>query len=214
MAVLPITSYSRHCRPYVPEQYKASRKLLGLVDAFLTQCDSLETAFQEMVPMLDPEQAVGPSLDFIGALVGVARNPGEVDASYRSRVLHGSWSDGLPTPEALRNVLRVIFEQDEIGIYPVWPAGAYFVLYGHSEMSPSGGLSDNYTSGVDIAHGTFFCLEDGEMYGLLALEDTGQPLVVDQRWPDTLYELVDDEGNFIVDENGNHIAVLDFLTTT
>ena len=71
MAVLPITSYSEHCRPYVPEQYKASEKLLGLVDAFLTQCDSLEAAFQEMVPMLDPEQAVGPSLDFIGALVGI-----------------------------------------------------------------------------------------------------------------------------------------------
>ena len=213
MAVLPITSYSEHCRPYVPEQYKASEKLLGLVDAFLTQCDSLEVAFQEMVPMLDPEQAVGPSLDFIGALVGVARNPGETDASYRPRVLQGSWSDGLPTPEALRNVLRVIFEQDEIGIYPVWPAGAYFVVYEHSENIPSNDLNDNYTSGVDIAQGTFLCCEDGEAYGLLLLEDNEQPMVIDLRWQITTYAIVDSDGYIVVDDEGAAVVGTDYLSS-
>lgn len=212
MAVLPITSYSEHCRPYVPEQYKASSKLLGLVDAFLTQCDSLEAAFHEMVPMLDPEQAVGPSLDFIGALVGVARNPGETDASYRPRILEGSISTGLPSPEPLRSCLQQAFGV-AVGIYPVWPAGMYFVLYGSTEVNLAGLVDDYMTSGADLGQGSFLCLEEGEDYGLLMLEDNGQPLVVDQRWPDTEYAMVDDEGYLIVDDLNNVVVGIDYLTT-
>ena len=69
------------------------------------------------------------------------------------------------------------------------------------------------TSGASLVQGTFLCCEDGEEYGLIVLEDNGNPLVIDQRWPDTLYELVDDNGNYLVDSDGNHLVALDFLTT-
>ncbi len=69
-------------------------------------------------------------------------------------------------------------------------------------------------SGVDFGQGTFLSCEDGELWGLIVLEDNGQPLVIDQRWPDTEYELVDDDGNYLVDSEGNHLVALDFLTTT
>ena len=208
-----IESYSVAQREFVPEQYKQSTKLLGLIDAALTQCDDAEDALHELISGFSPETAVGPALDFRGALVGITRAIGESDADYRTRILIGTGVDGLPTHEALRRVLQLTFNQIKIGLYPCWPAGLYFVLYEHVEQDAPVSLSDSYPSGVDVAQGTFFCLEDGEEYGLLVLEDNRQSLVVDQRWPDTLYELVDDEGNFIVDENGNHIAVLDFLTT-
>ena len=47
----------------------------------------------------------------------------------------------------------------------------------------------------------------------LVLEDNGQPLVVDQRWPDTEYAMVDDEGYLIVDDADNVVVGIDYLTT-
>ena len=55
--------------------------------------------------------------------------------------------------------------------------------------------------------------EDGEEYGLLVLEDNGQTLIVDQRWPDALYILVNEADEELVDENGEELAALDYLTT-
>ena len=215
MAVLPIISYSEHCRPYVPEQYKASEKLLGLVDAFLTQCDSLETAFQEMVPMLDPEQAVGPSLDFIGALVGVARNPGETDASYRSRVLQGSWSDGLPTPEALRDLI-VLQVGRPVMLVPCWPAAMYFVVDGSAGEIDIPALEAGYMpSGVALGQGTYMCGEprdDGDVdFGFIVSEDNGMPIVCDYMRYALEFDLVDNEDNNFVTSGGDALIALDYI---
>lgn len=208
--LVPINSYHEYCEPYILEQYKGSRRLRALIDACLAQCDDIETAWFEIRAALNLHEAVGPALDYIGALIGVSRDLGQTDEAYLLRILQGNYSEDLPSMESLRNVLRTIFEQNEIGLYPCWPAGLYFILYGHTEQFSPSNLSDYCPSGVDIAQGTLFCLEDGEAYGLLVLEDNGQPLVIDQRWPDTEYELVDDEGNYLVDENGDHLVVIDF----
>jgi hypothetical protein len=130
------------------------------------------------------------------------------------RIRLGSGTDDLPTNEAIYNYFRIALGITDMMLCPVWPAGLYFILGAGFTQPIEDVTSIAAASGVDLGQGTFLCLEDGEEYCLLVLEDNGQPLIVDQRWPDTLYELVDDEGNFIVDENGNHIAVLDFLTTT
>ena len=94
----------------------------------------------------------------------------------------GNNSEGLPTYEALRLALQVKLGQTEIGLYPIWPAGLYYVLYEHSEPSRPENLEDYFTSGTEVVQGTFLCCEDGEEYGLIVLEDNGQPLVVDQQW--------------------------------
>ena len=61
--------------------------------------------------------------------------------------------------------------------------------------------------------GTFLCCEDGEAYGLIVLEDNGQPLVIDQRWPETTYAMVDADGYLIVDDLDNVVVGIDYLTT-
>lgn len=179
MSISPINSYKDFCAEFIPEQYKNSEKLLGLIELALAQCDFIEKALHELLDSIDISKAEGPALDFIGALVGVERVPGQTDSAYRVRILRGNDSAGLPAPEVLRRILRLIFEQDEIGLYPCWPAGIYFVLYEYSEQLLPSNISDYCPSGVDIAQGTFLCLEDGEEYGLLILEDNENPIICD-----------------------------------
>lgn len=210
----PITNYSLEQRKYVPEQYKQSTKLLGVIDASLGFSDDLEKALREISDNFNIEDAVGPMLDYCGLYFGIERRIGETDEQLRMRIRIGSGTENLPTFEAIYNYFKIALGITDMMLCPVWPAGLYFILGAGFTQPIEDVTSIAAASGVDLGQGTFLCLEDGEEYGLLVLEDNGQPLIVDQRWPDTLYELVDDEGNFIVDENGNHIAVLDFLTTT
>lgn len=208
-----IESYKEEGDKYVPEQYKNSSRLRGVVDALLAQCDDLEAAFFEILGSIDLQTAIGPALDYLGAIVGVTRKPGESDDAYRKRIYQYRDLQGAPTHEGLRSALHLLTGQTGIGLYPNWPAELYWVPPQAEKYDLSQIVSDSMTSGDSLVQGTFLCCEDGEEYGLIVLEDNGQPLVIDQRWPDTLYELVDDDGNYLVDSDGNHLVALDFLTT-
>ena len=87
------------------------------------------------------------------------------------------------------------------------------MLYGHFEPNLPENLEDYFTSGTEVVQGTLLCCEDGEEYGLIVMEDNGQPLVIDQRWPDTEYAMVDDEGYLIVGDADNVLVGIDYLTT-
>lgn len=211
----PITNYSLEQRKYVPEQYKRSTKLLGVIDAALESSDEIETALREISDNFNIDDAVGPMLDYYGLYFGIERRIGETDEQLRMRIRIGSGTDDLPTFEAIYNYFKIALGISDMVLCPVWPAGLYFVL-GHGMPEPD--IDEVRTiaaaSGVDFGQGTFLSCEDGEPYGLIVMEDNGQPIVIDQRWPDTEYELVDDDGNYLVDSEGNHIVALDFLTTT
>ena len=211
----PITDYSSEQRKYVPEQYKRSTKLLGVIDAALGFSDELEKALREISDNFNIEDAVGPMLDYLGLYFGIERRIGETDEQLRMRIRIGSGTDDLPTPEAIYNYFKIALGITDMILCPVWPAGLYFVL---GQGMPEPYIDEVTTiaaaSGVDFGQGTFLSCEDGELWGLIVLEDNGQPIVIDQRWPDTEYELVDDDGNYLVDSEGNHIVALDFLTTT
>ena len=211
-----ITSYSEAQRKYVPEQYKRSEKLLGLIDCALAMADELEKALHEIGDSFTLEDAVGPMLDFYGAYAGgFTRRIGENDDQFRARIRLGTGTEDLPTLEAVYNYFELALGITDVGLFPVWPAGLYFViLQGSPEIDAEDLENIAAASGVQFGQGTFLCLEEGEAYGLLTLEDNGQPIVIDQRWPDTEYELVDDDGNYLVDSDGNHLVALDFLTTT
>lgn len=211
----PITDYSSEQRKYVPEQYKRSTKLLGVIDASLGFSDELEKALREISDDFNIEDAVGPMLDYLGLYFGIERRIGETDEQLRMRIRIGSGTEDLPTNEAIYNYFKVALGISDMVLCPVWPAGLYFIL-GHGMPEPD--IDEVRTisaaSGVDLGQGTFLSCEDGELWGLIVLEDNGQPIVIDQRWPDTEYELVDENGNYLVDSEGNHLVALDFLTTT
>lgn len=211
----PITDYSSEQRKYVPEQYKRSTKLLGVIDASLGFSDELEKALREISDDFNIEDAVGPMLDYLGLYFGIERRIGETDEQLRMRIRIGSGTEDLPTNEAIYNYFKVALGISDMVLCPVWPAGLYFVLgHGMPEPDVDEVRTISAASGVDLGQGTFLSCEDGELWGLIVLEDNGQPIVIDQRWPDTEYELVDDDGNYLVDSEGNHLVALDFLTTT
>ena len=208
-----IESYKEEGDKYVPEQYKNSSRLRGVVDALLAQCDDLETAFFEILGSIDLQTAIGPALDYLGEIVGVTRKPGESNDAYRTRIYQYRDLQGAPTHEGLRADLHLLTGQTDIGLYPNWPAELYWVPPQAEKYDLSQLVSDSMTSGASLVQGTFLCCEDGEEYGLIVLEDNEQPLVIDKRWPDTLYELVDDEGYLIVDDEDNVAVGSDYLTT-
>ncbi len=211
----PITNYSLEQKKYVPEQYKRSTKLLGVIDATLGSSDEIETVLREISDNFNIDDAVGPMLDYYGLYFGIVRKIGETDEQLRMRIRLGSGTEDLPTNEAIYNYFKIALGISDMILCPVWPAGLYFIL-GPGMANPD--IEEVTTiaaaSGVDFGQGTFLSCEDGELWGLIVLEDNGQPIVVDQRWPDTEYELVDDDGNYLVDSEGNHLVALDFLTTT
>ena len=208
-----IESYKEECDKYVPEQYKNSSNLRGVVDALLSQCDDLETAFFEILGSIDLQTAIGPALDYLGEIVGVTRKPGETDDAYRTRIYQYRDLQGAPTHEGLRASLHLLTGQTGIGLYPNWPAELYWVPPQAEKYDLSQLVLDSMTSGASLVQGTFLCCEDGEEYGLIVLEDNGQPLVIDQRWPDTEYAMVDDEGYLIVGDADNVLVGIDYLTT-
>lgn len=211
----PITDYSSEQKKYVPEQYKRSTKLLGVIDAALGFSDELEKALREISDDFNIDDAVGPMLDYYGLYFGIERQIGETDEPLRMRIRIGSGTEDLPTNEAIYNYFKIALGISDMVLCPVWPAGLYFVLgQGMPEPDIDEVRTISAASGVDFGQGTFLSCEDGEPWGLIVLEDNGQPIVIDQRWPDTLYELVDDDGNYLVDSEGNHLVALDFLTTT
>ena len=205
--------YKEFTSKYILEQYKNSPRLRGLIDAVLTQCDDIEIAFHEIFQSLDPFSAVGSALDYIGKIVGVTRTAGESDTAYRARIFMWRDLNGIPTAESLRRALGLFFYCNEVGLYPCWPAGIYFVLYGDYDQSFIGDLSDYYPSGVDVAQGTFLCCEDGEAYGLLLLEDNEQPMVIDLMWQVTTYAIVDSDGYIVVDDDGAAVVGTDYLSS-
>ena len=209
----PITNYSLEQKKYVPEQYKRSTKLLGVIDAALDQSDEIETAFREISDNFNIEDAVGPMLDYYGLYFGIERRIGETDEQLRMRIRLGSGTEDLPINEAIYNYFKIALGITDMMLCPVWPAGLYFILGAGFTRPIEDVASIAAASGVDLGQGTFLCLEDGEEYGLLVLEDNGQPLIVDQRWPDTEYAMVDDEGYLIVDDADNVVVGIDFLNT-
>ena len=176
-----IESYKEEGSKYVPEQYKNSSRLRGVVDALLAQCDDLEAAFFEILGSIDIQTAIGPALDYLGEIVGVTRKPGETDDAYRTRIYQYRDLHGAPTHEGLRASLHLLTGQTGIGLYPNWPAELYWVPPQAEKYDLSQLVSDSMTSGASLVQGTFLCCEDGEEYGLIVLEDNGQPLVVDHQ---------------------------------
>lgn len=208
-----IESYKEVGDKYILEQYKNSSRLRGAIDALLAQCDDLEAAFFEILGSIDLQTAIGPALDYLGEIVGVIRKPGETDEAYRTRIYQYRDLQGAPTHEGLRAALQLLTGQTGIGLYPNWPAELYWVPPQAEEYELSQLIAESVTSGVSLVQGTFLCCEDGEAYGLIVLEDNGQPLVIDQRWPDTTYAMVDSDGYIIVDDGGAAVVGIDYLTS-
>ena len=213
--IVPVESYQSYCEKQVPEQYKRSEKLLSLIGSVLSQCDDLEKAFGEILPMLDPQQAIGPALDYIGRITGTERTLGETDAHYRPRVLESFHSAAIPSPEALRGLIQMSVGRPVL-LVPCWPAAMYFVVDGSAGEIDIPALEAGYMpSSVALGQGTYMCGEprdDGDVdFGFIVSEDNGMPIVCDYMRYALEFDLVDDEDNNFVTSSGDTLIALDYI---
>ena len=150
-----ITSYSEAQRKYVPEQYKRSEKLLGLIDCDLAMADEIEKALHEIGDSFTLDDAVGPMLDFYGAYAGgFTRRVGETDDQFRARIRIGTGTEDLPTLEAVYNYFELALGITDVGLFPVWPAGLYFViLQGSPDID-----AEIRILRISLCTASFFCL--------------------------------------------------------
>lgn len=208
----PLIPYEDLCSKYTPEQYKQSSRLLGIINAILKQCDDLEIAFFEILQALSLADAMGPALDYLGAIVGISRNVGEDDESYRVRIGIGRSLVGLPTPEALRRVLQFITGKERIGLFPDYPAGLYFVVDGFAPVDFTPLEGESMTSGAALARGTFLI---GEYTGdeqiaeayYVVNEDNGMPFVIDWHPVYSGYEITTENDVALATENDEILIV-------
>lgn len=206
MSISPINSYKDFCAEFIPEQYKNSEKLLALIELALAQCDFIEKALHELLDSIDISKAEGLALDFIGALVGVERVPGQTDSSYRVHILQGSGSAGLPAPEVLRNLLKLGSKTSKVGLYPDYPAGLYVVFHGVTTANILD-FFESLTSGVMMARGTFLRGEIGDNVGYIVSEDNGVPFVIDWHPVFSGYEMTTENDVALATENDEILIV-------
>lgn len=207
MAIETLVPYEETTKKFIPEQYKNSARLLGIINSILAQCDDLEIAFFEILEALSLQDAIGPALDYIGAVVGVERIVGETDESYRTRIIAGKAIRGLPTPEALRNVIKFVTGIENVGLYPCWPAGMYFVLGGTTTADLSVLESESMTSGAALGRGTFLGGELGDDIGYIINEDNGMPFVIDWHPLYSGYQITDESDVPLITENDEPLLV-------
>ena len=207
MAIETLVPYEETTKKFIPEQYKNSARLLGIINSILAQCNDLEIAFFEILEALSLQDAIGPALDYIGAVVGVERIVGETDESYRTRIIAGKAISGLPTPEALRNVIKFVTGIENVGLYPCWPAGMYFVLGGTTTADLSVLESESMTSGAALGRGTFLRGELGDDIGYIINEDNGMPFVIDWHPLYSEYQITDESDVPLLTENDKPLLV-------
>lgn len=87
-----VQSHYEEAKPFILEQYKEATKWNACLKAVLDQYDDVENYAWNIASITDllgllGDVPTGGKLDFIGGLVGLARNTGEIDSDYYARLI-------------------------------------------------------------------------------------------------------------------------------
>lgn len=106
------------------EQYKGKTRIEGFLRAIVKPVQGIEDVFQDLSTQRWLDTATGDLLDRIGNIVGIARNFGESDASYRLRIdtrIIINVSNG--EPESAIAVFQRYLESDLVLYQEAYPGG-------------------------------------------------------------------------------------------
>ena len=87
-----VQSHYEEAKPFILEQYKEAAKWNACLKAVLDQYDDVENYAWNIASITDllgllGDVPTGGKLDYIGGLVGLARNTGEIDSDYYARLI-------------------------------------------------------------------------------------------------------------------------------
>lgn len=188
----------------VLEEYRESRNLLGVIKAAIENCvQYLEDAAVSLQDVASVENASGEWLDVLGKIVGVERNPGESDESFRSRILEFAKvnnsgtidyvisnavdKSGDPAPQYMDEVPLTFF------VYT--PNGRQLLRSTVKKLAPAGVLG---LPGAAIEMGDGSLLADAN--GKLIL------MVADDKNVGAGSPLITEDGEFILTETGENLV--------
>ncbi|SHL04401.1 DUF2612 domain-containing protein [Fibrobacter sp. UWH4] len=191
-------------RELVLEEYRESHNLLGIIRAVVENCvQYIEDAAVSLQGVASVENASGEWLDLLGKIVGLERNPGESDESFRSRILEYAKvnnagtidylisnaidKSGDPAPQYMDEVPLTFF------VYT--PNGRQLLRSTVKRLAPAGVLGLPGAA-VEMGDGSLLADANGKLF-LMVAEDShvGES-----------YQLVTEEGESILTETGENLV--------
>lgn len=110
--------------------------LQKLLQALVASAQDIEDVNWELYSERWLTTAIGAQLDGIGQILGLPRNLGESDESYRERLLFQSFINrSTGTPEEIIFVLSTLTQATQVNYYELYPAA--FQLYTNGSVFPN-----------------------------------------------------------------------------
>lgn len=114
-----VQSHYEEAKPFVLEQYKEATKWNACLKAVLDQYDDVENYAWNIASITDllgfsVDVPTGGKLDFIGGLVGLSRNTGEIDSDYYARIIDYINSNDSGTIEGIIKRAISIVQTNEV----------------------------------------------------------------------------------------------------
>lgn len=175
------------------EQFKDKPNVEALIKGWMKGVQTTETSLFELLNNRSIQTAFGVQLDYIGKIVGAKRG-GRSDESYREAILLQiliNTSEG--TPDDILEILSLITNASIVKSFPHYPVGGS--LYTNGDTIPSF-LASTITKASPIAHGAIHIYHDPDNNAFIPATLTRQTGV-----------LVDNNGDEVVDNEGNNIIV-------
>lgn len=175
------------------EQFKDKPNIEALLKGWMKGVQTTEDSLFDLLNNRSIQTAFGIQLDYIGKIVGIKRG-GRSDTSYREAIqlqILINTSEG--TPDDILEILSLITNATIVKSFPHYPVGGN--LYTNGTTIPST-LASTLTKAAPISHGAIQVYHDPDDVALIPAELVREKGI-----------LVDNNGDEVVDNNGNNIIV-------
>lgn len=126
MPIDKIIDHQTRAKARLPGFMQGKTNIEALLDAFVSESQSLEDVFFQLLDQRHLTVATGTQLDGIGQIVDLDRNPTETDSNYRTRLIAraGELAKGGEIETLLTSFinLTVLSGTDTLDLSEVWPA--------------------------------------------------------------------------------------------
>lgn len=151
--LLPIPDVNAELYTLLLEQYKYARadgaqtNVARILEMLAGEAQLLETAWQELLPLLDVDAVEGAQLDVLGAISNTPRM-GRTDPAYRLAIKAAFQRSDSGTPEQIIATVKAATSSSEVWYIPEYPAGYWIICNGYGltrelleRISPAGVLA-------------------------------------------------------------------------
>jgi len=143
MSITKITDHAERAKARLPKQFNNATNLLALVDLIGTRYQSIEDVVDDLRLNRFISTATGMQLDNAGTILDTAREIGEADSAYRSRIFAAtSQLEKSGEIESLIELYDFLLAPFLIRYQEIYPAGVQ--LTAHMDVDPNDSVIDEY----------------------------------------------------------------------